>query len=222
MVDLKALHPYHPAGLDLPHYKAPTLTTVTILAIFFAFVAVLLAVSYTAVSTTKLPRTRRLLFLWFVTCGFIHFGLEGYFAWNSTAIAGQDHVLAQLWKEYALSDSRYMSNDSFVVIMESVTAFVWGPLSFLTAYLIFTDSPASPIFEFLVSTGQLYGDVLYYATTLFEGSPHCSPTTFHFWFYFVGMNAPWIVIPSGVMLSAGRRMTAAVTATHGKGRKKTL
>lgn len=36
-------------------------------------------------------------------------------------------------KEYSKADSRYIARDSFIVSMESITAFAWGPLSLLTA-----------------------------------------------------------------------------------------
>jgi cholestenol delta-isomerase len=36
-------------------------------------------------------------------------------------IAGAGDVLAQLWKEYALSDSRYLSSDPLVLCMETCT-----------------------------------------------------------------------------------------------------
>ncbi|KAJ3175621.1 hypothetical protein HDU87_006119 [Geranomyces variabilis] len=214
MVNLTAAltHPYHPAALSLPHYTAPQLTRTHILAVFFSAVFVVLGVAYQSIAATRRHTTpRRLLFLWFITCGFIHSVVEGYFAYNHKAIAGQDAFLAEMWKEYALSDSRYMSADPFVVVMESVTAYTWGPLSFLTAYTIYTNSPLSPLLEFLVSTGQLYGDVLYYLTTLIEGAPHCSQDPFHFWFYFVFLNAFWIVIPACVMFASGARMVRAVS-----------
>ncbi|TPX68685.1 hypothetical protein SpCBS45565_g02901 [Spizellomyces sp. 'palustris'] len=213
-------HPYYPSQLDLPHYTVPTMPMQQILTIFFSTVFVILLTSYSIISRSQTTFGRKLVFLWFISCGFIHWGLEGYFAYNHKEIAGQSFVLAQLWKEYAYSDSRYMSGDSFVVVMESVTAFLWGPLSFLTAYLIFNDSPVAPILEFLVSTGQLYGDVLYYATTLIEGAPHCSPSPFHFWFYFVFMNAFWIVIPLTIMWNSARRMHRAMCLTQGKGKGK--
>ena len=31
-------------------------------------------------------------------------------------------LFGQLWKEYALSDSRYLTSDAFVLCMETVTA----------------------------------------------------------------------------------------------------
>jgi cholestenol delta-isomerase len=104
-------------------------------------------------------------------------------------------------------------------MMESITAFAWGPLSFYTAYLIYIDSPSRHLFQFAVSFGQFYGDVLYYSTTLVEGGIHSSPNPFHFYFYFgkrlgvdvsVFLNAFWIVIPSMVMYSSGTIMIKAL------------
>lgn len=44
----------------------------------------------------------------------------------------------------------------------------WGPLSFLTAYFIAVDHPLRYSLQLIVSLGQFYGDVLYYATSLFD------------------------------------------------------
>ncbi|KAJ3300766.1 hypothetical protein HK104_003736 [Borealophlyctis nickersoniae] len=217
----KPLHPYYPLSVVLPHYKPPTMKMGTILTLFFTSVFILLEVSYMLISRSRThtgsrpPFARRLLFLWFVACGFIHLVVEGYFAYNNKEIAGQTHVLAELWKEYALSDSRYMTSDPFVVIMESITAVLWGTGSFFTAYAIYRDHPIRHILQFLISTGQLYGDILYYLTTLIEGAPHCSTDPFHFWFYFVFLNAFWIVIPAGVMAASGKAMYRALKKERG-------
>lgn len=105
----------------------------------------------------------------------------------------------QLWKEYSLSDSRYMTSDPFVLCMESITAVLWGPASYLTAYMIATQSAFRHPLQALVSTGQLYGDVLYYATSLFDhyfrGIAYCRPEAYYFWTYYFLMNFFWIVIP---------------------------
>lgn len=119
-----------------------------------------------------------------MVCGFIHTGVEGYYAANQAAIAGQTTFLADLWKEYALSDSRYMTSDSFVWLMESITAFVWGPMCFMIAYMIYNDTPARHLFQIIVSLGQLYGDVLYYTTTIADGSKDCTPHPYYYYFYF--------------------------------------
>ena len=51
----------------------------------------------------------------------------------------------------------------------------------------------------VVSLGQIYGDVLYYATCMFEhyykNMIYCRPEAYYFWFYFFFMNFIWIVIP---------------------------
>ena len=46
---------------------------------------------------------------------------EGYFVYNHARMAGMQDFFGQLWKEYALSDSRYMSSDPIVLCMEFLT-----------------------------------------------------------------------------------------------------
>jgi len=45
----------------------------------------------------------------------------GYFVYNHQRIGGLQDLFGQLWKEYALSDSRYLSQDPFVLCIEMVT-----------------------------------------------------------------------------------------------------
>ena len=81
----------------------------------------------------------------------------------------------------------------------------WGPLSLLTAYLITTSSPYRHPTQALVSTGQFYGNLLYFSTSLVEDFYHAKsfyrPEGFYFWVYFVGMNGIWLVIPGCEFLS---------------------
>jgi cholestenol delta-isomerase len=115
----------------------------------------------------------------------------------------QTDLFGQMWKEYSLSDSRYLTQDSFVTCMEAVTAMFWGPLSFLIAYCITTDHPLRHPMTIIVSLGQLYGDVLYYATCTFshvvDSISYCRPELFYFYMYYILLNAFWIVIPFGLM-----------------------
>lgn len=77
----------------------------------------------------------------------------------------------------------------------------WGPLSFVVAHMITTEHPLRYPLQAIVSLGQLYGDVLYYATAMFDhfirNLNYTRPESYYFWFYFVFMNAFWIVIPIG-------------------------
>ena len=51
----------------------------------------------------------------------------------------------------------------------------------------------------MVSLGQIYGDILYYATSMFDlyhkGLNYSRPEPYYFWFYYFSMNFVWIVIP---------------------------
>lgn len=46
----------------------------------------------------------------------------GYFAFNHANMPGKQDLFGQLWKEYSFSDSRYLTSESFVLCMETVTA----------------------------------------------------------------------------------------------------
>lgn len=40
---------------------------------------------------------------------------------NHASLAGSSDLFAQLWKEYALSDSRYLTSDPFMICVETIT-----------------------------------------------------------------------------------------------------
>lgn len=44
----------------------------------------------------------------------------------------------------------------------------------------------------IISVGQVYGDVLYYGTSLFDIS-YCRPEGYYFWFYYFTFNFIWMV-----------------------------
>ncbi len=77
-------------------------------------------------------------------------------------------------KEYAKADSRYASRDSFTICMEAITAFVEGPLCFVIVYGMVKKAPWRHTLAILVALGQVYGDVLYFATTWYEGERTCA------------------------------------------------
>jgi cholestenol delta-isomerase len=115
-------------------------------------------------------------------------------------------LFGQLWKEYALSDSRYLTRDGFMVCMEGITAFAWGPLSFLISYFILTDSPYRHPTSIIVSLGQIYGDVLYFGIAYFNEKVYdlvyCRPEAFYFYTYYIFLNSIWLVIPAFVLVNS--------------------
>ncbi len=58
--------------------------------------------------------------------------------------------------------------------MEAITAFVEGPLCFVILYGMLKQRPWRFTLQFAVSLGQLYGDVLYFATSYYDGK-HLQP-----------------------------------------------
>ncbi|KAL1842563.1 hypothetical protein VTJ49DRAFT_4846 [Mycothermus thermophilus] len=139
-----------------------------------------------------------------------------YFAYNFRAMGSLQDIFGQLWKEYSLSDSRYLTKSAPVLCIEALTAIFWGPLSFLIAYFITTDHPLRHPLTILVSSGQLYGTVLYYATAIFDetiyGKTYSRPEAYYFYGYYVLMNSFWIVIPAAVIFNSFKAWSRTVEA----------
>jgi len=114
-----------------------------------------------------------------------------------------------VWKEYALSDSRYLTSDPFTLCVEAITVLVWGPLCYATAVSIARDSHLQHPLQIIVSVAHLYGVALYYATCyvehLYHGVSYSRPEVLYFWVYYVGFNAPWVAVPMVILFrSVGR------------------
>lgn len=80
-------------------------------------------------------------------------------------------------REYTQADSRYATRDSFVISMEAVTAFIEGPACFVTVWAILQRKPWAYTLQILISCGQIYGDILYFGTTILEGRESQSDLT---------------------------------------------
>ena len=69
----------------------------------------------------------------------------------------------------------------------------------MTAWWIVTDSPWRYPAQALVSTGQFYGLILYFATNAlelnYEGIEYSRPEAYYWWAYYFLLNAPWLVVP---------------------------
>lgn len=132
--------------------------------------------------------------------------MQGYFVFNHATLAADTGLFGQMWKEYSLSDSRYLTSDTFTVCMETVTTVLWGPLSILAAYFIAIDHPARHPLQALISFGQIYGDILYLSTSFFDEAyrqtAYSRPEPFYYYGYFIFLNAIWLVIPGLLLLQS--------------------
>ncbi|OAA67996.1 ebp domain containing protein [Niveomyces insectorum RCEF 264] len=240
-------HPYYPPFAVIPNY-APNITPLPVLFASFCLVLGIVLTTAALLAGRARPSFRdaslsdRALFLWFVLCGSLHCGFEGYFVLHHATLAGAQSLPAQLWKEYALSDSRYLTSDPFTLCVETLTVVAWGPLCWAAAVAIVRDaschrggsggdgggsagdgrnvgakSGLRVALQMLASFAHLYGVALYYGTAgadlLLRGTAHCRPEFVYVWVYFVGMNAPWVVVPAVVLYSSVqhiRRVFAAL------------
>ncbi|KAI1378346.1 EBP-domain-containing protein [Hypoxylon crocopeplum] len=216
--DLTPSHPYYPLGVTIPAYasnEAPVPVLLTALGGMLGF-ALLGASAIALKINPNLTKSNIALLCWFVMNGFLHCFFEGYFVLNHATIASSQNVLAQLWKEYALSDSRYLTSDFFMLSVESITVFIWGPLCFANAVSIVRGSPARHVLRIIVCMAHLYGVALYYSTSLcetyFTGRSHSRPEFLYFWIYYVGFNLPWAVIPAILLYDSARAVTRAMRA----------
>ncbi|KAK6429231.1 hypothetical protein LTR95_014621 [Oleoguttula sp. CCFEE 5521] len=206
-------HPYYPLDALVNGYVENKDGVPYLLTLFFGACAILFTATYFVGQsvTPKLNRVELFSTMWFVLSGAIHLIFEGYYALNFANMGEKQTILGQLWKEYAFSDSRYLTQNAFVLCMESVTAAFWGPGCLIVAYMIVVRHPMRYPLQMLVSGGQFYGDVLYYATCGFDhfvwGKTYARPEPFYFWFYFFFMNFIWIVIP-GYLIIEGSIVSA--------------
>jgi len=165
-------------------------------------------------TTARFPSVstrERSIVTWLVLTALIHLVVEGYVVLDSGFYRSKSKInfLAEVWKEYGKADSRYATRDAFTVCMEFVTAFFVGPLCLFAASQYCSRGQWRHVAALVASVCQLYGDALYFATCAFEKGIHTRPEPLYFWFYFVGLNGMWVVVPLAVSWHAIKETLAA-------------
>ncbi|KAK5989116.1 3-beta-hydroxysteroid-Delta(8),Delta(7)-isomerase [Cladobotryum mycophilum] len=215
-------HPYYPLSVPLPHYAPNDQPLARVLPLFAGLTgAVVLSAYYLAArSRHRLRFIDRFAAAWFALSGFLHVFFEGYYILHHDRIAGMNTFFAQLWKEYTLSDSRYLTSDLFTVCIETITVFAWGPLSLLAFLTIISNASSRHLFQVVICMAHLYGVTLYYATnwaeSRFHGTYYSRPEFMYFWVYYVGFNAPWAVVPLVLLRDSYHQIVKAFKALEEK------
>ncbi|KAJ2612217.1 hypothetical protein H4S08_002792 [Coemansia sp. RSA 1365] len=158
--------------------------------------------------------------MWFVLCGSMHSGFELYYLVHFRSIAGTQDILGDMWKEYAKSDSRYLSQSSMVLALETITVTVIGPLCWGAAYGIWSRRlTVRYLCQLAASVLHLYSVLVYYGTELLSPESNCRPEAQYFLGYFVLANLPWVLVPLYLAISSTSRichsMRVARQATRG-------
>ena len=89
---------------------------------FAGIVAVMILASSLTIYQKQIAIKDKIAFVWLIITGSIHLFVEGYFGYYHETLQSDNFLIAQWWKEYSLSDSRYLSSDPFVLNMERITA----------------------------------------------------------------------------------------------------
>jgi cholestenol delta-isomerase len=84
--------------------------------------AIALVCSLIIYQKQEVIKADKIAFVWLIITGSIHVFVEGYFACYYETLQSDNSLIAQLLKEYSLSDSRYLTSDPFVVNVERITA----------------------------------------------------------------------------------------------------
>ncbi|KAM7183041.1 3-beta-hydroxysteroid-Delta(8),Delta(7)-isomerase [Rhypophila sp. PSN 637] len=216
-------HPYHPPSANITNYQANERSILINGAAFALLIAGFVGIGLflakripsTSSKRQQLGLGEQLGICWFLLCGFLHCFFESYYVLNYKTLAGQQTLFAQLWKEYSLSDSRYLSQDLFVLTIESLTVVTLGPLSLLTAYLLARGNDLAYLSQAVVSAMHLFSVALYYGMCFVSesvsGHGYSRPEFLYFWVYFVGFNAPWVVFPLFLLSQSSREIKRAFT-----------
>lgn len=102
-------HPYYPPTLDLPSYT-PTTVSLAALAPLLGGLGLVLGLAWwlLAALNPALTARARATACWFLFCGLLHIHFEGYFVRHHRSLASRTDLVGAVWKEYALSDSRFL------------------------------------------------------------------------------------------------------------------
>jgi cholestenol delta-isomerase len=120
-------HPYYPLRLTLPRLVKNELSAQVLNEQFGTAIISLCAVAFLLTFIgRRISFVDRLCFVWFILCGCIHTILEGYYCLNHKVIVSSNTLLAQVWKEYAIADSRYLTSEPTVLSIECLTAVCLG------------------------------------------------------------------------------------------------
>ncbi|KLO88371.1 putative emopamil-binding protein (phenylalkylamine Ca2+ antagonist binding protein) [Fusarium fujikuroi] len=223
MADLK--HPYFPVDAVIPGYLPNSRPVAELIVTFGAIVGAVIGLTLWQTTRTAKPvrPIDKFAAAWLALCGFLHITFEGYYLVYRYQLPGMSTLFAQLWKEYTLSDSRYLTHDIFTVSVETITCLAWGPLSFLAVVGILRDWHSRHVVQVIVCTAHVYGVALYYLTNWNESRVHgvaySRPETVYFWIYYVGFNLPWAIVPIVLLRDSWLQVARAFEALEERKRE---
>ncbi|CAF1043638.1 unnamed protein product [Didymodactylos carnosus] len=204
-------HPFTPAKLILDDYVPNTHSGQTLFMIFIAFQLLLFILLWQLTKKRDTPFSSLIQIFWFTFNGILHLIFQGYFALQHRTLVSETNIFAQSLKQYAVADSRYVTNDLTVICIEILHAFLLGPLCILTAIFVYRHSPSRYVLILIISTSHLFGCIMFFLHEYLESFSHVPhDNQIYFYGYFIGINSIWFVFPILFIINSWRKLRSAL------------
>lgn len=129
------LHPYYPRTAEIPGYIPNALPMPLLLGAVLIAMGTIVKASFFAARFKSKSLQESLRFTWFTLCTTLHCGFEAYWIYHHRSIASRTDFFAELWKEYAHGDSRYLTHDELLLALETITVVSVDPKIIQQFYL---------------------------------------------------------------------------------------
>jgi hypothetical protein len=124
------------------------------------------------------------------------------------------HGWRQIWSLYGVADRRYLNADSFIEVLEWVTATVGGFLNFYVVVQAYRRKlQHATVALLLVSLMEVYGTVMYLGSEWFTNFANVHTASFvDAWLKFFAVNMLWVVFPGIFVYESVRYLVAGGTS----------
>ncbi len=144
-------------------------------------------------------KLRRAVIIWSLVSGIVHFSWELGWCLVSRHLATPDamHGWRRLWTLYGVADRRYLNADSFIEVLEWITATLGG---FLNFYVVVQARRRrlqhATVALLIVSVMEVYGTLMYLGSEWFTSFANVNTASFvDTWVKFFAINLLWVIFP---------------------------
>ncbi|GAU89374.1 hypothetical protein RvY_01929 [Ramazzottius varieornatus] len=171
-------------------------------------------------SLPRAPYYEKWILFWLWYDAFTHLLMEGPFVWISLVetVDTSQNLLAILWKEYGLADTRWLHSDPTIVSLEILTVVLDSGLALLLVYAIVKSRSYRHFVQIVLCVCELYGGWMTFAPEWLTGNVSLNPNNnaLHLWLYLTFFNGVWVVIPLLLLYHSWSEMQRVFPNHHAK------
>lgn len=157
-------------------------------------------------------KLRRAVIIWSLVSGIVHFSWELSWCIVSAHLAGPDalHGWRRIWSLYGVADRRYLHADSFILILEVLTATVGGALNFYVVHQARRRRlQQATVALLIVSVMEVYGTLMYLGSEVFTRFANVNTASFvDAWLKFFAVNLLWVIFPGIFIYESARYLVS--------------